>query len=76
MNSVSYDRTSGTIDVHVSDPVDRSEYVILDASDKILLQGCIFGKVRKTCLYIGELSIGNYFIQVNGVRMDFQVIGG
>lgn len=73
MNAVCYDRTNGTIDIYLSDSIEGSEYAILDASEKILSHGCIFGKIQKTCLYIGELRPGKYCIKVNGVRMDFLV---
>jgi len=72
MNSVFYDRASGTIDIYISNPVERSEYSLRDSSDKILIHGCVFGKIRKTCLYVGDLRRGDYFIQINDVRLDFQ----
>lgn len=73
MNTVSYDRTNGTIDIYLSSVIDRCEYALLDASDRIVSKGCLFGRIKKTCLYLGELTPGQYFIDVNGVRMEFLV---
>ncbi|MFM7671392.1 MAG: hypothetical protein ACKO6Q_02225 [Bacteroidota bacterium] len=73
MNSVVYDIRNGTIDIYLSEAADRCEYVLYDSSDRVLSKGCLFGRIKKTCLYLGELNPGLYTMEVNGIRMDFMV---
>jgi len=73
MDTVNYDKNNGTIDIYLSNSMDRCEYVLLDASERILSKGCLFGRIQKTCLYLGELLPGKYFFQLNEVRIDFLV---
>ncbi len=73
MNSVIYDINYGTIDIYLSEVAERSEYALFDSAGRMLSKGCFFGRVKKTCLYIGELKPGPHTMEVNGIRMDFIV---
>jgi len=73
MNSLVYDINNGTIDIYLSEAADHCEYVLFDADGRILSKGCLFGRIKKTCLYLGELKPGLHSMKVNGILMDFMV---
>ncbi len=72
-NAVCYDINNGTIDIYLSEATDRCEYALLDASNKVISKGCLFGRIKKTCLYLGELAPGQYFMELNESRTEFLV---
>ena len=73
MNSIYYDIQNGTVDIYLSETSDRSEYVIYDPFNQLVCRGCFFGRISKTCLFVGELKSGTYILEINGLRIDFIV---
>jgi hypothetical protein len=73
MNAIYYDKRTGTIDIYLSEPKHGCEYLLLDSSHKIVHSGCLYGRVQKTCLFVGELNPGKYLFEVNGTQTEFKV---
>jgi hypothetical protein len=73
VNVIHYDKNTGTIDIFLAESVQGCEYALLDVNEKVLSKGCLYGRIQKTCLYLGELDPGAYQFEINGVRTAFMV---
>jgi hypothetical protein len=43
----------------------KNQYRITDFNDRLMMCGYFEGKLKKTCLYVGCLPVGEYFFQID-----------